>query len=49
MEPQESSDPIGEDIQASSDIEDIQVSPNIVDPISVRLLFCLFLYLWGDF
>lgn len=36
MEPQESSDPIGEDIQASSDIEDIQVSPNIVDPISVR-------------
>ncbi|KAK4730902.1 hypothetical protein R3W88_023890 [Solanum pinnatisectum] len=41
MDPQESSDPIGEDIQSSSDIidpigEDIQASSDIVDPIGMR-------------
>lgn len=45
MDPQESPDPIGEDIQSSSDIvdpigDDIQASSVIVNPIGMRLLFC---------
>ncbi|KAH0632522.1 hypothetical protein KY284_035308 [Solanum tuberosum] len=41
MDPHESSDPIGEDIQLSSDIidpigEDIQASSDIIDPIGMR-------------